>query len=134
MTREEVAAAVAPKANKADVDTALSNLSTTANKYYSTLASANADIANIALNQSVIIGEEANGGLWEKKTAGATSLTKSPYDPLAQAKAYTDNLETSRQYHLLSAFSITGFYIANATGLPVANAEMNCTDFIQVEP
>lgn len=87
MTREEVTAAVAPKANKADVDTALSNLSTTANKYYSTLAAANADIANIALNQSVTIGEEANGGLWEKKTAGATSLTKSPYDPVEQAKA-----------------------------------------------
>ena len=77
------------KANKVDVDTAFSNLSITANKYYSTLAAANADIANIALNQSVTIGEAANSGLWEKKTAGATSLTKSPYDPLNQAKAYT---------------------------------------------
>lgn len=90
MTREEVTAAVAPKANKVDVDTALSNLSTTANKYYSTLAAANADIANIALNQSVTIGEEANGGLWYKATAEATSLTKSDYDPLRQAKSYAD--------------------------------------------
>ena len=90
MTREEVTAAVAPKANKSDVDVALSNLSTTANKYYSTLAAATADIANIALNQSVMVGEEANSGLWEKKTVGATSLTKSPYDPLTQAKKYVD--------------------------------------------
>ena len=75
------------KANKVDVDTAFSNLSTNANKYYSTLAAANSDIANIALNQSVTIGEEANAGLWYKATAEATSLTKSPYDPLTQAKA-----------------------------------------------
>ena len=54
---------------------------------YNTLAAANADIANITLNQSVTIGEEANSGLWYKATAGATSLTKSPYDPLTQAKA-----------------------------------------------
>ena len=95
MTREEVAAAVTPKANKVDVDTALSNLSTTANKYYSTLAAANADIANIALNQSVTIGEEANSGLWEKKITGATSLTKSPYDPLMQAKNLVDALKSA---------------------------------------
>lgn len=88
------------KANKADVDTALSNLSTTANKYYSTLAAANADIMNIALNQSVTIGEEANSGLWEKKTAEATSLTRSPYDPVQkatqEAKTYTDQKALSK--------------------------------------
>ena len=78
------------KANKIEVNTAISNLSTTANKYYSTLAAANADIANIALNQSVTIGEEANSGLWEKKTAEATSLTRSPYDPVHLSKIYTD--------------------------------------------
>ena len=93
MTREEVTAAVAPKANKTDVETALSNLSTTANKYYSTKAAAEADIANIALNQSVMIGEEANSGLWEKKTADATTLTKSPYDPIINAKNYTDEVQ-----------------------------------------
>lgn len=102
LTKEETNALVAPKANQADVDnaisgmnstlnTSLSNLSTTANKYYSTLAAANANIANIALNQSVTIGEAANSGLWYKATAGATSLTKSPYDPLTQAHTYTDN-------------------------------------------
>lgn len=96
MTREEVNAVVAPKANKADVDTALSNLSTTANKYYSTLSAANADIANIAVNQPVTIGDAANGGLWYKATAGATSLTKSPYDPLTQAKDYTNTFVNTR--------------------------------------
>lgn len=87
MTREEVNAVVAPKANKADVDTALSNLSTTANKFYPTLAEANYYSTTMAVNDVVTVGEEANKGLWYKATAGATSLTKSPYDPLTQAKA-----------------------------------------------
>ena len=103
MTREEVTAAVAPKANKTDVDTALSNLSTTANKYYSTLAAANADIANIALNQSVTISEEANKGLWYKATSGTTSLTKSPYDPLVIGEAYTDEEILKKIEHNTSA-------------------------------
>ena len=108
MTREEVAAAVAPKANKADVDTALSNLSTTANKFYPTLAEANYYITTMAVNDVVTLGEEANKGLWYKATAGATTLTKSPYDPLTQAKAdatqkandaksYADNTKTSKE-------------------------------------
>ena len=46
--KEVEAALTKNKANKVDVDTALSNLSTTANNYYPTLAAANADIANIA--------------------------------------------------------------------------------------
>lgn len=75
------------------VNTALSNLSTVANKFYPILAEANADIANIAVNQVVNIGEVDNGGLWYKATVGATSLTKSPYDPITQAKAYTDAIK-----------------------------------------
>src|SRR5690606_4832604 len=69
MTREEVAAAVAPKANKADVDEALSNLSTNANKFYPTLAEANYYITQMAVNDVVAVGEEANKGLWYKATA-----------------------------------------------------------------
>lgn len=65
---------------------AISALSTNANKYYPTLAAATADIANIAVNAPVQIGEAANGGLWVKETAGATSLTKSTYDPITQAR------------------------------------------------
>ena len=70
-----------------EVLNALSNLSTAANKFYPTLADANADIANIQVGQPVTIGEAENGGLWYKATAEAISLTKSPYDPVEQAKA-----------------------------------------------
>ena len=90
-TKSEVNALVAPKADKTYVDSAMSNLSTIASKFYPTLAEANADIANIAVNQPVTVGEVANGGLWYKATAGATSLTKSAYDPLEQAKGYTNS-------------------------------------------
>lgn len=91
-TQSAIISAVAPKAETVYVDNALSNLSTAANKFYPTLASANADIANIVVNQPVTIGESgANGGLWYKDTAEATSLTKSAYDPLTQSQDYTDN-------------------------------------------
>lgn len=103
MTREEVTAAVAPKANKVDVDAALSDLSTTANKFYPTLAEANYYITTMAVNDVVTIGEEANKGLWYKATANATTLTKSDYDPLTQAKKYTDEVgEASIAGNLLS--------------------------------
>ena len=69
------------------VNDALSQLSTAATKFYPTLAEANADIANIEVNQPVQVGEAVNGGLWYKATAEATTLTKSAYDPLTQAKA-----------------------------------------------
>ena len=58
---------------------------------YNTLAEANADIASINLNQNIFVSESVNGGYWYKATAGATSLTKSPYDPLAQSKIYTNS-------------------------------------------
>lgn len=114
------------KANKVDVAVALSNLSTSANKYYSTLAAANADIANIALNQSVTIGEEANMGLWEKKTTGATSLTKSAYDPLTQAKNYTEqyfNEKTAKNLYKPTRV-IMDYYTSQADGTlqPYASA------------
>lgn len=56
-------------------------------KFYPTLAAANADIANIRTDVYVITGDN---GAYYKATAGATSLTKSPYDPLTQAKNYAD--------------------------------------------
>lgn len=71
------------KADIIYVDGALSNLSTLASKFYPTLAEANSDIANIAINQPVQVGESGvNGGLYYKADAGSTSLTKSSYDPL----------------------------------------------------
>lgn len=50
---------------------------------YNTLAEANADIANIAANQNVNV---VDSGLYYKATAGATSLTKSAFDPVSQIK------------------------------------------------
>ena len=82
-------AKITPKADKTYVDTALSGFTNGASKFYPTLALAEADIANITVKDKVDIGEVANGGVWYKATAGATSLTKSPYDPLAQARAFT---------------------------------------------
>lgn len=75
------------KADTTYVDAAVGAISTDASKQYATLALANADIVNINLNQNVFISEAVNGGYWYKATAGATSLTKSAYDPLTQAKA-----------------------------------------------
>lgn len=57
---------------------------------YNTMAEANADIANIAVNQNVNV---VDSGLYLKATAGATTLTKSAYDPLTQAKQYTNDLK-----------------------------------------
>ena len=74
-------------AQTATVNTALVGFTNGASKWYATLALAEADIANIGIKDKVDIGEVANGGTWYKATAGATSLTKSPYDPLTQAKA-----------------------------------------------
>ena len=59
-------------------------------KRYTTLAAANADIANIPVNGVVKVTDAVAGGDYEKATAGATTLTKSVYDPLTQAKTYVD--------------------------------------------
>lgn len=76
-----------------EVGSALTGLSF-ANKTYATVAAANADIANIAVNQSVWVSSATDGGLYEKATAGATSLTKSAFDPLTQAvKAANEHLD-----------------------------------------
>lgn len=56
-------------------------------KFYQTLAEANADIANIRTDVYVITGDN---GAYYKATAEATTLTKSAYDPLTQAKGYAD--------------------------------------------
>jgi len=87
-TKTEVDENLSLKANKSYVDESLASLSTQASKFYPTLAEANADISNLEVNQPVQVGEAGeNGGLYYKATAEATSLTKSPYDPLTQAKA-----------------------------------------------
>ena len=88
--------------NKSYTDQALLQLSTQATKFYPTLALANADISSLAVNQAVNIGEVENGGLWYKATADATSLMKSPYDPLEQVKniefRYVDSSDSENIY------------------------------------
>lgn len=115
MTREEVVVALAPKANQDDVDAALSNLSTAANKFYPTLAAATADIANIYANQPVTVGEVANGGLWYKATSGATTLSKSPYDPLIQAEKslseLTEHQKSEKLFSWVDANNIPVMYL-----------------------
>ncbi len=59
-------------------------------KRYTTLAAANADIANIPVNSVVKVTDAIDGGDYERASAEATTLTKSPHDPLTQAKEYTD--------------------------------------------
>lgn len=108
-TKAETDSLVTPKADKVYVDSAVGAISTDASKQYATLALATADIANIALNTNVFVSEAANGGYWYKATAGATSLTKSPYDPLTQAKNHTEqSLPVSKT--LFDLFSPTNTY------------------------
>ena len=59
-------------------------------KRYTSLAAANADLANIPVDAVVKVTSAVDGGDYEKVSAEATSLTKSAHDPLTQAKGYTD--------------------------------------------
>lgn len=71
---------------------------------YATLDAANVDIANIPVDAVVKVTSAVDGGDYEKVTAGVTSLTKSAYDPLTQAKDYTDNaLPTTPLENLFNA-------------------------------
>ncbi len=56
-------------------------------KSYATLASANADIANIPFGTSVKVLSATDGGEYYKATSNATMLTKSEYDPEAKVTA-----------------------------------------------
>ena len=87
----------------------------TANGYYksyATLAAANADIANIPLGVSVKVLSDEEGGEYYKAISGATTLSKSPYDPLTQAKKYSDQ-SVEHQY------SEKLFSWADANNIPV---------------
>lgn len=101
--KTEVADLVAPKADKTYVDTALVGFTNGVSKFYPTLAAATADIANITIKDKVDIGESANGGTWYKATAGATTLTKSPYDPLTQAKVDASTKANAAKTEAISA-------------------------------
>lgn len=97
---------IQPKADKTYVDTALASFQNGAIKTYPTLAAANADIANIAINTKVSVLSEVDGGDYYKATADATTLTKSPYDPLVTGKGYTDN-QVQKKQNTVNADTLT---------------------------
>lgn len=122
---------LAKKAEQVYVDGAIGAISTDASKQYATLALANAAISNINLNQNVFVSEAANGGYWYKATAGATSLTKSPYDPLAQAKQYADQVAVSSVISQQVNYDKIKAFIGNATDFStLTSAEQRVLDFV----
>lgn len=100
MTREEISTALDPKVDKTYFDTTLSSFQNGAIKTYPTLAAANADIANIALNTKVSVLSATEGGDYYKASSDATSLTKSPWDPLTLAKIYTKEQDQALQQQI----------------------------------
>ena len=81
--------------------TKLKQLVENIDRSYSTLAEANLDIANIGVGAKV---DTDDSGRYYKATAGATSLTKSPYDSAMQSRIYTDSkIDVVNQDILLSA-------------------------------
>ena len=97
---------------QAQADQSIQDLLRHGGRAYPTLALANADIANIALDTKVTVLSTTDGGDWYKATAGATSLTKSPYDPLSQARNYTNS-------ELLE--KVLAFYGVNSNQLNLLN-------------
>lgn len=79
------------KVDKVYFDTTLSSFQNGAIKTYPTLAAANADIANIALNTKVSVLSATEGGDYYKASAGATSLTRSPYDPVETLRSWSNS-------------------------------------------
>lgn len=106
---------------------------------YSTLAEANADIANISVGVKVEVLNTVDGGLWEKKTAEATTLTKSAYDPLAQAKSYADANKAFNPQPIANTVDLNtlitlGFYVCFAVPADYAaqNYPFNGNGFLRV--
>ena len=116
--------AITPKADKIYVDSALSSFQNGALKTYPTLAEANADIANIALNTKVSVLSVENGGDYYKATAGATTLTKSAFDPVMQSKEYADQKSSAA---VVTATNNLGGY----SEVYVDLVDRNATDFLK---
>lgn len=89
-------------------------------KFYPTLAAANADIARIRTDVYVITGDN---GAYYKATAGATSLTKSPYDP---AQLLKTNATFARSNVTPIAIDTVAKTLAISAGLTISsNLETN---------
>lgn len=100
-------------ATKRYLDLALSGFASGANKFYPTLAGANADIANITVNQVVNIGELENGGLWFKESVESTTLTKAPYDTLELAKQYSNQKQVVQEQYINDLFAAQAQNVEN---------------------
>lgn len=133
-TKVELSAAVTPKADKTYVDTALASFQNGAIKTYSTLTAANADIANIALNTKVSVLSAENGGDYYKASASATSLTKSAYDSLTQAKSFFKTTTKGTLTKVEPNFT-TGFFYNISAKARVSTTDMGYQHaYIRVNP
>ncbi|GEM_PF-2503617 len=109
------------KADQVYVDNALAGFQSGSFKAYPTLTAANADIGNIALNTKVSVLSATEGGDYYKSSAGATSLTKSAYDPLQQAKNFfLDKTKFYETTNLVNPAQATesGYYLYNLLNKP----------------
>ncbi|OOW09654.1 hypothetical protein MF4640_16010, partial [Acinetobacter sp. MF4640] len=99
------------------------------NKAYKTYALMDADKANIPSKSKVTVTNDAtasNNGDWQWD---GSAFTKSTYDPLTQAKLYTDSITTNI---LSAAFTESGYI--SATGALLASSGYKSTGFIKVVP
>ena len=125
MTREEVALALTPKADKTYVDSALTAYAG-GRKAFTTLALAQAAQASLPANTVVeVTNDGANNGTYQWN---GTVLTKSAYDPLAQSKNYTDLSVNTRNIKQLYS---TANNVLNLNVDP-ANGSLRTVAFAQV--
>ena len=134
------------KVDKVYFDTTLSSFQNGAIKTYPTLAAANADIANIALNTKVSVLSATEGGDYYKASADATSLTKSAYDPVEINKEWVNTefknnifnaLGVSFSYENIDANYVAGSLLGNSVNSPSSFSTTNATSrskIFKVEP
>lgn len=130
---------------EADVYSALSAQQTEVNnsltaiagghKAYQTLALAQADQTSLPTNTVVeVTNDGTNNGTYQWN---GTTLTKSAYDPLTQAKSYTDTrigeLINSPPTDIFNSINkVTGSYI-NKSGVQTSSASWSCSGFLPVK-
>lgn len=142
MTREEVDSALSLKAPQAktytkdEVDTTLAAY-VGGRKAYTTLALAQADQANLPANTAIeVTNDGANNGTYQWD--GAT-LTKSAYDPLTQAKKYTDSkteyLRITRGVNIFDKTKYTpNSYYDYASGVVTALEGFAAAGLFEIKP
>lgn len=102
---------------------------------YTSYASMVADAANIPAKSVVTVGGDPDPTKDGMYIYDGTTFTKSPYDPLQQAKTYTDmEVKNLREVTLTNidstSFNISGYI--NSSGQLAASATFKSTDFLPV--